>query len=89
MVGGSNFNVRLLVELQKINARLDEHDNTFGELLMKNQNNPSPRSTPWRKEEEIKLHELPEFDGRMDPYDYLDWERKIERIFEHKHADDG
>lgn len=40
------------------------------------------------KEDEIKIQELPDFDGDTDPASYLDWERKIERIFTHKKADD-
>lgn len=42
----------------------------------------------YKKEDEVKLGDLPEFDGTLDPEVYLEWERKIERIFEHKGIDD-
>ncbi|XP_074263840.1 uncharacterized protein LOC141586485 [Silene latifolia] len=51
----------------------------------------SPRRTPRRGEqirEEFKVSELPEFVGGTDPEDYLEWERKIERMFEFKDLDD-
>ncbi|XP_074302964.1 uncharacterized protein LOC141637304 [Silene latifolia] len=51
----------------------------------------SPRGTPRRGEqsrEEFKVSELPEFVGGTDPEDYLEWERKIERMFEFKDLDD-
>ncbi|XP_074278018.1 uncharacterized protein LOC141601622 [Silene latifolia] len=47
--------------------------------------------TPRRGEqsrEEFKVSELPEFVGGTDPEDYLEWERKIERMFEFKDLDD-
>ena len=42
----------------------------------------------YKKEDEIKLGDLPEFDGNLDPEVYLDWERRIDRIFSHKGIDD-
>uniref|UniRef100_A0A803NEV7 CCHC-type domain-containing protein n=1 Tax=Chenopodium quinoa TaxID=63459 RepID=A0A803NEV7_CHEQI len=38
----------------------------------------------YKKDEEIKLSDLPEFDGTLDPEVYLDWERRVDRIFSHK-----
>lgn len=42
-----------------------------------------------RKEDDIKLQDLPKFDGELDAEVYLDWERRIERIFTQKKLDDG
>uniref|UniRef100_A0A803NEP8 Uncharacterized protein n=1 Tax=Chenopodium quinoa TaxID=63459 RepID=A0A803NEP8_CHEQI len=42
----------------------------------------------YKKDEEIKLSDLPEFDGTLDPEVYLDWERRVDRIFSHKGIDD-
>ncbi|XP_048494585.1 uncharacterized protein LOC125494807 [Beta vulgaris subsp. vulgaris] len=42
-----------------------------------------------RKEEEMKLSELPEFDGTLEPDVYLDWERRMQRIFDHKNVSDA
>ena len=38
--------------------------------------------------EECKANELPEFVGGTDPDRYLEWERKIERVFEFKDIED-
>ncbi|KAI3789955.1 hypothetical protein L2E82_02762 [Cichorium intybus] len=38
--------------------------------------------------DEFKVTELPEFGGGTDPERYLDWERKIERMFEFKEVED-
>ncbi|XP_074321438.1 uncharacterized protein LOC141657945 [Silene latifolia] len=40
------------------------------------------------QQDEFKITELPEFGGSTDPEDCLDWERKIERMFEFKEIDD-
>ncbi|XP_074284012.1 uncharacterized protein LOC141608569 [Silene latifolia] len=40
------------------------------------------------KQDEFKLNELPEFTGGTNPEDYLDWERKIERMFDFKDLTD-
>lgn len=38
--------------------------------------------------EEFKLNELPEFVGGTNPENYLEWERKIDRMFDFKEMDD-
>ncbi|XP_074265675.1 uncharacterized protein LOC141588119 [Silene latifolia] len=40
------------------------------------------------KLDEFKVSELPEFVGGTDPEDYLDWERKIDRMFDFKDLSD-
>ena len=51
-----------------------------------------PRRPPFRGQpravEEFKVNELPEFGGGTDPEKYLEWERKIERMFDFKDLDD-
>ena len=47
-----------------------------------------PKRGPLRVAEECKVNELPEFGGGADPEVYLDWERKIDEIFEFKELDD-
>ncbi|XP_074314123.1 uncharacterized protein LOC141649331 [Silene latifolia] len=42
-----------------------------------------------RTVEEFEVSELPEFTGGTDPKDYLEWERKIERMFDFKVLDDA
>ncbi|KAL9246154.1 hypothetical protein vseg_019726 [Gypsophila vaccaria] len=37
---------------------------------------------------EIKVNELPEFVGGTDPEEYMEWERKMERIFDFKDIED-
>ncbi|KAL9235969.1 hypothetical protein vseg_010686 [Gypsophila vaccaria] len=37
---------------------------------------------------EIKVNELPEFVGGTDPEEYLEWERKMERMFDFKDIED-
>ncbi|KAI3740085.1 hypothetical protein L2E82_30503 [Cichorium intybus] len=37
--------------------------------------------------DEFKVTKLPEFGGGTDPERYLDWERKIERMFEFKEVE--
>ncbi|KAL2930553.1 hypothetical protein RDABS01_035963 [Bienertia sinuspersici] len=39
------------------------------------------------KEEVIKLSDLPELSGLKDPQAYLNWERRVERYFDHKDMD--
>lgn len=53
--------------LNAINARLDEHDQSIGTLVQEKQGTPSPKAIRNHKETEIKLNELPEFDGDKDP----------------------
>lgn len=46
--------------------------------------------TPKQKQEEIKLADLPEFDGLDDdPETFLDWKRRLERHFIHKGISDS
>ncbi|XP_052622996.1 uncharacterized protein LOC128128159 [Lactuca sativa] len=51
-------------------------------------NRRQPRRGEHRVVEEFKVSELPEFVGGTDPERYLEWERKIERMFEFKEVDD-
>ncbi|XP_074293613.1 uncharacterized protein LOC141620709 [Silene latifolia] len=46
------------------------------------------RGEPSRPVDEFKITELPEFVGGTDPEDYLDWERKIDRMFDFKDLED-
>ena len=41
------------------------------------------RRGPLRIIEDCKINELPEFIGGADPEDYLEWEIKIDQIFEY------
>ncbi|KAK9733296.1 hypothetical protein RND81_04G058200 [Saponaria officinalis] len=43
---------------------------------------------PPRQADEFKVTELPEFVGGTDPEVYLEWERKIDRMFDFKDLDD-
>ncbi|KAK9756245.1 hypothetical protein RND81_01G083900 [Saponaria officinalis] len=43
---------------------------------------------PPRQVDEFKVTELPEFVGGTDPEAYLEWERKIDRMFDFKDLDD-
>uniref|UniRef100_A0A803ML18 Uncharacterized protein n=1 Tax=Chenopodium quinoa TaxID=63459 RepID=A0A803ML18_CHEQI len=47
----------------------------------------SSRSIP-KKENEIKLHDLLEFDGNLDADVYLDWDCRVDCSFDHKNLDD-
>ncbi|KAL9244399.1 hypothetical protein vseg_018179 [Gypsophila vaccaria] len=42
-----------------------------------------------RSADEFKVNELPEFAGGTDPEAYMEWERKIDRMFDFKDLDDG
>ncbi|XP_074278242.1 uncharacterized protein LOC141601835 [Silene latifolia] len=46
------------------------------------------RGEPPRPVDEFKITELPEFEGGTEPEDYLEWERKIECMFEFKDLSD-
>ena len=46
------------------------------------------RVEPRAAVDEFKITELPEFNGSADPEVYLEWERKIERMFDFKDLDD-
>ncbi|XP_023745450.1 uncharacterized protein LOC111893620 [Lactuca sativa] len=51
-------------------------------------NRRQPRRGKHRVVEEFKVSELPEYVGGTDPEHYLEWEWKIERMFEFKEVDD-
>ncbi|XP_074304655.1 uncharacterized protein LOC141639422 [Silene latifolia] len=60
--------------------------NHLQELL---RNRPTgSRSSLRPKQDEFKVTELPEFTGGTNPEDYLEWERKIERMFDFKDLSD-
>lgn len=46
------------------------------------------RGEPPRVVDEFKITELPEFVGGTDPEVYLEWERKIDRMFDFKNLED-
>ena len=46
------------------------------------------RVEPRAAQDDFKVNELPEFNGSADPEMYLEWERKIERMFDFKDLDD-
>ncbi|KAK2356459.1 hypothetical protein QL285_093789 [Trifolium repens] len=46
------------------------------------------RGEPRPNVDEFKITELPEFNGSTDPEAYLEWERKIDRMFDFKDLDD-
>ncbi|KAK9699556.1 hypothetical protein RND81_08G181000 [Saponaria officinalis] len=46
------------------------------------------RSGSRPKQDEFKVTELSEFTGGANPEDYLEWERKIERMFDFKDLND-
>ncbi|XP_074277430.1 uncharacterized protein LOC141601068 [Silene latifolia] len=48
---------------------------------------PRPGEPP-RQVDEFKITEFPEFESKTDPEDYLEWQRKIERMFEFKDLSD-
>lgn len=48
----------------------------------------SRRGEPRPNADEFKITELPEFNGSADPEVYLEWERKIDRMFDFKDLDD-
>ncbi|XP_074303023.1 uncharacterized protein LOC141637444 [Silene latifolia] len=58
---------------------------------LKNLQESDPKWQPRRERviDEFKISELPEFTGSTDPEDYLEWERKIERMFDYKGLDDA
>ncbi|XP_010678245.1 uncharacterized protein LOC104893810 [Beta vulgaris subsp. vulgaris] len=56
-----------------------ERDNTFS--------HPPPYQP--RRDDDLRLAELPAFDGDLDPEAYLEWEQRIERHFEHRNLSDG
>ncbi|KMT11168.1 hypothetical protein BVRB_5g110980 [Beta vulgaris subsp. vulgaris] len=57
--------------------------------LRSNRRDVSPPSVGYRRrEDELKLSDLPSFDGDEDAEAYLDWERRLERLFNHKQLDE-
>ncbi|XP_021727437.1 uncharacterized protein LOC110694575 [Chenopodium quinoa] len=87
MVNQAEF-AALLDELKKINARLDKSEEVTALLQQELHNREPPPLIRNHTVEEIKLADLPSFDGDGDPDLYLDWERRMERIFAHKNLDD-
>ncbi|XP_074283823.1 uncharacterized protein LOC141608360 [Silene latifolia] len=57
---------------------------------LKNLQESDPKWQPRREQviDKFKVSELPEFTGGTDPEAYLDWERRIDRMFEFKDLDD-
>ncbi|XP_074267014.1 uncharacterized protein LOC141590315 [Silene latifolia] len=71
-------------------AELDD-DTILAEVRDYLRNRPTgPRSGPRQKPvDEFKITKFPEFVGGTDPEDYLEWERKIDRLFDFKDLDDN
>ncbi|XP_074314120.1 uncharacterized protein LOC141649327 [Silene latifolia] len=75
---------------------MDFNDPNFLQNLqeaLKNINfTPGQRMQPRRESvkymDEFKINELPEFVGGMDPEEYFEWERQMERMFDFKDIDD-
>lgn len=79
---------------------LDARTTTIGQKVLNLEANKrwyeeeeSPRRQPkpiaiLPAKEDVRLQDLPEFDGELDAEIYLDWERRIERMFEHKEWDE-
>ena len=85
--------VRLLVHLLFLKMNFDDPnflENLREALRHIQERRPlmQPRRGVQTDREEFKLNELPEFNGSADPEVYLEWERKIERMFEFKDLDD-
>lgn len=79
--------------LEELFARLEMYEkqqHNFGKHIAQLHDHFLSLSTKKNdKEHEIKLIELPEFEGTKDPEVYLDWARRMDRIFEHKGMDDS
>uniref|UniRef100_A0A803LJ07 CCHC-type domain-containing protein n=1 Tax=Chenopodium quinoa TaxID=63459 RepID=A0A803LJ07_CHEQI len=78
MVNQAEF-AALLDELKKINARLDKSEEVTALLQQELHNREPPPLIRNHTVEEIKLADLPSFDGDGDPDLYLDWERRMEQ----------
>uniref|UniRef100_A0A803M625 Retrotransposon gag domain-containing protein n=1 Tax=Chenopodium quinoa TaxID=63459 RepID=A0A803M625_CHEQI len=78
----------LLDELKKINARLDKLEEVTATLKQELHNCDFTPHTRNHTVEEIKLADLPTFEGDGDPKTYLDWERRLDRLFRYKNLDD-
>ena len=88
MVNQAEF-AALLDELKKLNARMDKSDEVNATLQQELKNREVSPQTRNYTIEEIKLADLPTFEGDGDPESYLDWERRMDRLFDHKSLDDG
>uniref|UniRef100_A0A803MLT1 Retrotransposon gag domain-containing protein n=1 Tax=Chenopodium quinoa TaxID=63459 RepID=A0A803MLT1_CHEQI len=78
----------LLDELKKINTRLDKSEEITATLHQELHNRDLTPHTRNHTVEEIKLANLPTFEGDGDPETYLDWERRLDRLFRYKNLDD-
>ncbi|XP_074305313.1 uncharacterized protein LOC141640409 [Silene latifolia] len=68
----------------------EQFDDEFYEKLQDLlRNRPTGSRTGGKaKQDEFKVSELPEFNGGTNPEEYLEWERKIERLFDFKNLND-
>eukprot|EP00256_Glycine_max_P069745 XP_025984340.1 uncharacterized protein LOC106798810 [Glycine max] len=75
---------------------MDFNSDDFMDKLREALRNVDLRDERWRPRrgeprpnvDEFKITELPEFNGSADPEVYLEWERKIDRMFDFKDLDD-
>ena len=75
---------------------MDFNSDDFMDKLREALRNVDMRDERWRPRrgeprpnvDEFKITELPEFNGSADPEVYLEWERKIDRMFDFKDLDD-
>uniref|UniRef100_A0A803MAX1 Gag-pol polyprotein n=1 Tax=Chenopodium quinoa TaxID=63459 RepID=A0A803MAX1_CHEQI len=86
MVNQAEF-AALLDELKKINPRLDKSEEVTATLQQELHNRDFTPHTRNHTVEEIKLADLPTFEGDRDPETYLDWERRLDRLFRYKNLD--
>uniref|UniRef100_A0A803N3K3 CCHC-type domain-containing protein n=1 Tax=Chenopodium quinoa TaxID=63459 RepID=A0A803N3K3_CHEQI len=80
MVNQAEF-AALLDELKKINARLDKSEEVTALLQQDLHNREPPPLIRNHTVEEIKLADLPSFDGDGDPDLYLDWLEKQKKPY--------
>lgn len=88
MAGDNPNPMQFLVDEMK---KIQTSQKALGEMMFalqrKNEFEGSPTNTvvhPSRGDDGIKLSDLPEFDGLKGPDSYLTWERRMERMFDHK-----
>uniref|UniRef100_A0A803LIM6 Uncharacterized protein n=1 Tax=Chenopodium quinoa TaxID=63459 RepID=A0A803LIM6_CHEQI len=103
MVNQGEF-ATLLDEFKKLNARMDKTEDrlqqrddesasigtilaSIQQELKERESSPQPRSN--QKEDDLKLADLPSFDGNDDANAYLDWERRMDRVFDYKKVSDS
>lgn len=74
---------------QLVGAFFKGHQKNGADGCVSRHHRPPPlRKQIWKRDdEEAKLHDLTEFEGGMDPKICLEWEQKIERIFDCKDLD--